>query len=209
MRLQFITAMLILFPLLAFSQTLGELDYIAPMNDRYSAVHKEGQWGFINSSGELVVDFRKDLIHNKETEDQNEMGVEAQKYPLMQDNRSIIKKTIEDIPYYGFIDERGNIAIKPVFLNVSNFKNDKALALKIDEEYLGRNDVLDKKVVSYKYDVVLIDKDGKALQYLSGPFPVSLSKEKLRKAPSIKAKYISEDVIAVKGPEKTWEVFKI
>lgn len=83
------------------------------------------------------------------------------------------------------------------------------LHLRSKRPFLGRNNLLDIKVKSYKYDVVLLDKNGEVLKYLSGPFPVSFSKEKLRKPPAIEAKWISPQLITVRNPGKKWEVFKI
>ena len=76
------------------------------------------------------------------------------------------------------------------------------MALKIYEKFLGRNDLLDITIKSYKYDVVLIDMKGEVKQYLAGPFPVAVSREKLREAPRIEARWVNENLIAVKNPQK-------
>ena len=199
----------LMIPLLTFSQVIKDLDFIGPANEGHIPVLKNNKWGFINPKGEVVINFRSDLIHNEKTPTKNDVGEASQQIPRMQDGRIIIKKVIDEIPYYGFIDSLGKTVIKPEFLNVSNFKNGQAFALKIEEKFLGRNDLLDITIKSYNYDVVLIDREGEVIQYLAGPFPVAVSREKLREAPQIEARWVSEDLIAVKNPQKKWEIHKL
>ena len=199
----------LMIPLLTFSQVIQDLDFIGPANEGHIPVLKNNKWGFINSQGEVAVNFRSDLIHNEKISSKTDVGVDSQQIPSMRDGRIIIKKVIDQIPYYGFIDSSGKTVIEPEFLNVSNFNNGYALALKIEEKFLGRNDLLDITIKSYNYDVVLIDREGEVKQYLAGPFPVGISREKLREAPRIEARWVSEDLIAVKNPEKKWGIHKI
>ena len=200
---------LLLIPLIGFSQVIKDLDLIAPYNEGYAAVRKNNQWGFINKQGELVTPFRSDLIFNENPSASTDLGVATIKFPQMANGRSIIKAVKNKVPLYGFIDPTGRIVIEPEFLNVSHFQNGYALALKVDEEKLGVNPLLGKGMLAYKYDVVLIDSAGAVKQYLAGPFPVSVSKEKLRTAPPIRARFLSENLLSVQGPNKLWEVHKI
>ena len=199
----------LMIPLLTFSQVIQDLDFIGPANEGHIPVLKNNKWGFINSQGEVAVNFRSDLIHNTKTSSKTDVGVASQQIPCMRDGRIIIRKVIDQIPYYGFIDSSGKTVIEPEFLNVSNFNNGYALALKIEEKFLGRNDLLDITIKSYNYDVVLIDREGEVKQYLAGPFPVGISMKKLREAPRIEARWVSEDLIAVKNPQKKWGIHKI
>lgn len=200
---------LLLIPLIGFSQVIKDLDLITPYNEGYAAVRKNNQWGFINSEGILVTPFRRDLIFNEKPSGSTDMGVAGLRFPQMANERSIIKAVKNQVPLYGFIDPSGKVVIEPEFLNVSQFQNGYALALKVDEERLGVNPLLGKGMLAYKYDVVLIDSNGAVKQYLAGPFPVSVSREKLRTAPPIRAKFLSENLISVQGPNKLWEVHKI
>lgn len=200
--------LILLVPFFMNAQELKELSYVGTLHDGYAPVKKNNQWGFMNAYGELEINFRNDLIENEKVSTGIDLGVATQKYPVMQENRAIIKRNIDGVNYYGFIDEFGKVVIEPQFLNVSLFKNGKALALKLDEEELGKNEVLGKRVISYKYDVVIIDKNGEVLQYLSGPFPVTVSRRKLREAPPITARFLGDDIISVRGPNKMWEVYK-
>ncbi len=57
--------------------------------------------------------------------------------------------------------------------------------------------------------MVLIDKNGEVVSYLAGPFPVPFSKEKLRTAPTVEARWIGKSLLAVKTPDKKWKIQKI
>ncbi|MFO7719771.1 MAG: WG repeat-containing protein [Gillisia sp.] len=209
MKLGLWLTVFLMIPLLTFSQVIQDLEFIGPAHEGHFPVLKNNKWGFINSKGEVAVNFRSDLIHNEKTSSKTDVGVASQQIPRMHDGRIIIKKVIDEIPYYGFIDSSGKTVIEPEFLNVSNFNNGQALALKIEEKFLGRNDLLDITIKSYNYDVVLIDREGEVKQYLAGPFPVAVSRQKLREAPLIEARWVSEELIAVKNPQKKWEIHKI
>ncbi|MGM0933313.1 MAG: WG repeat-containing protein [Bacteroidota bacterium] len=199
--------LILLVPFFMDAQELKDLSYVGSLHEGYAPVKKNNQWGFIDASGELMVNFRSDLIENEKVSTARDLGVATQKVPVMQENRAIIKKNIDGVNYYGFIDETGKVVIEAEFLNVSLFNDGKALALKLAEEELGKNPVLGKRMISYKYDVVFIDKDGEVLQYLSGPFPVSVSKRNLREAPPITARILTDNLISVQGPDKSWELF--
>lgn len=205
--LNFSAFFLIFFGLSA--QSIEGLTQVSPMQYGYIAVQKNNLWGILDSTGVLVIPFRNDLIYNEKPTTQTDLGVASVRFPVFSDGRSVIKKVDNGIAYYGFVDGTGTTVIKPQFLNVSPFKNGKALALKIDEQFLGRNDLLDISVKSYKYDVVIIDKGGEVISYAAGPFPVGVSKEKLRTAPPIEARWIGKHLIAVKAPDGKWKVEKI
>lgn len=205
----FLLPVFLLIPLFIVSQTIEDLEVVGPSFEEYIPVMKNNQWGIINSEGNLVIDFRNDLIYNDKPGRGTDVGVASLNYPALLEDRLIIRKVHNQIPYYGFIDSNGSVVIEPEFLNVSNFKNGRALALKIEERYLGRNDLLDKTLKSYRYDVVLIDKSGEVKSYLAGPFPVNIDRKKLRVAPLIEAKWVGENLVAVKTPAKKWVVHKV
>lgn len=201
--------MLLLLPFFATSQMVKNADFIAPFEEGYAAVKSNNQWSFIDDTGKLIMDFRSDLISNNQVTSEVDLGVASQLYPVMVEERAIVKKLINGIDYYGFINPTGTIVIEPRFLNVSNFKEGFALALAVSEDVLGENKALGKRIVSYSYDVVLIDSEGTIVKYLCGPFKVNLSKDKLKQAPPIVVKDLSENLIAVKTPKGKWEVVKI
>ncbi len=209
MKTIFNTVILLFLPHLFFGQTVKNADFISPMEDGYAAVKIHNQWSFIDENGKLIFDLRNDLITNETRTNAVDLGVASMTYPLMIEERAMVKTVKDGIPYYGFIDPTGKIVVNQEFLNVSNFKEGYALALKLSEQVLGENKPLGKRVVSYFYDLVLIDTSGHISKYLCGPFPVSLSKERLKVAPPIVAKDLSPNLIAVQTPESKWEVIKI
>lgn len=200
---------LFLFPLIFVGQTIEGIEVVGSSTEGYIPVMKNKQWGIINLEGEKVIDFRSDLIYNETPGTGADLGVASLRFPALIDDRAIIRKIDNQIPYYGFIDSNGTTVIEPQFLNVSNFKNGLAFALKVEERFLGRNNLLDKTMKSYRYDVVLIDTSGEVKTYLAGPFPVNIDRKKLRVAPMIEAKWIGENLAAVKTPEKKWTIHKI
>ncbi len=200
---------LFVLPFLVIAQSIKDVDIIAPLSDGFAAIKKNNQWAFMNAQGNIVMDFRDDLVANEKGSVEIDLGVASQIFPRMSEDRSIIKTLKGGIAYYGFINSLGKIAIPPIYLNVTNFKNGYALALQPNETVLGSNAPLGKRVVSYEYDVVLIDLNGNVIKYLTGPFPITLSKERLKVAPPIYAKNISENLIAVRTPNGKWEVIKI
>ncbi|PRX44075.1 WG repeat-containing protein [Salegentibacter salegens] len=203
-----IIGILLSIPFVLFAQETKEFDFVSNQEDGFSTVRQGGNWGFINTSGELLFELRNDLV-TTDNPKSGKIGVAGIKYPQLKDERAIISKKKDGVNYYGFINTEGKTVIEPEFLNVSNFSNGKALALKLEEERLGKNQLLGKGVISYKYDVVLIDKAGEVVTYLEGPFPVAVSKKKLREAPAINAKWLGEKVVSVKGPNGKWKIHKL
>lgn len=191
------------------AQEIKDLNFVGSLSDGYIPVARNNEWGFINSQGEIVIDFRSDLAFHKEKISGDDLGIASIEYPVISEGMAIIKKEIDGIYYYGFIDVNGKIVIEPQYLNVSKFRNGYSLALKVEERILGRNNLLDIKVKSYIYDLVLLNKKGEIIKYLSGPFPVALSREKLRQPPAINGKWITPELVAVKDPKKKWELYKI
>jgi len=97
-KLIILWVILIVTPLTIRSQNLGDIDFISPFNDGLSAIEKEGQWAFINREGELIIDYRDDLVLT-------DFGDES--YPVFNSERCLIVKKDEGISYFGYIDKLG------------------------------------------------------------------------------------------------------
>lgn len=188
----------VLIPFLMKGQVVDNLQSIAPFEDGIAAVQSEGKWGFINKKGDLIVDFRNDIAITKKA-----------KYPEFSNDRCLIIKEKKDIKYYGYINSKGETVIEPKFLNATNFKNNKAIALELVEEVLGKNDPLGKRVVSYSYFEVVIDTDGKVLEYLTDSKHINLSKKYLIKPPKITSKFISDNLVAILKKDNSWSIKKL
>lgn len=188
---------LVLMPLFSLSQNLENLDYISPVHNGVAAIKKDGQWAFIDTQGVLVVDFRKDLVLTK-------FG--KSNYPIFENNRCLITQKKDGIPYYGYIDKTGKTVIEPQFLNAMPFNENKAIALELVKEVLGKNEILNKEVYQYKYFEVVIDSDGKIKTYLTGPVYIGLDASNLIEPPVITSTFISENLIATRGKDKKWKI---
>ncbi len=191
---------LFLTPVLVDAQTIGNVDFISPFNDGLSAIKKDNQWAFINQEGAIVLNFRNDLVSTK-FNDGN--------YPIFVNNRCLILKEINGISYFGYIDSSGKTIIDPQFLNAQNFQNNEAIVLKLTEEIIGKNDVLGKNIVQYKYYEVTIDPNGNINQYLTPKgFNTILDKKYLKTPPEITSKRISDNLYAIYGENKDWTIIK-
>lgn len=185
----------------SFSQPIEDIDYISPFNNGVAAVKKGTQWGFINMQGELIIDFRNDLVLT-ETIDGN--------FPIFKSNRCLIEEKRDGISYFGYIDIFGATVIQPQFLNATNFNDGLAIVLEVFRESIAKNKALGKNIVYHKYLQGLVDTEGNIKLYLSpNRVNVILDKKFLKAPPEITSKYISEDLYAVKGKNNKWSVINI
>jgi len=188
-------------PVFGFAQTIENLDYISTFNDGLAAIKKGNQWAFINTEGDLVIDFRDDLVSSSN---------EHSKYPIFSDGRCLIVKEKEGISYFGYIDKNGKVSVEPQFLNASNYYNNVAIAIKFAKHEVGGNNLLGQNVVNYKYFEVSIDTNGNVLDYLTTEgIHLTLDKEFLQNPPEITYKQISDKLYAALNENKTWTIQKI
>lgn len=189
-----------------FGQDLTNLDFISPFHDGLAAVRSGEQWGFINESGDLVVDFRNDLVIGAECPMKGCTKDMETNYPIFNNGRSLIQEVKDGITHYGYINTNGKIVIEPSFINATHFNEKGAIVLKVIKENLGRNEILGKNVISYSYNEVIIDKEGNTAFYLRGPFNLVYSKEKLKSPPKILSKFLNPELIAVQSDNERWKV---
>ena len=181
----------VLTPFFGISQTIEDLDYVSSFNNGVAAIKKNNQWAFINKAGDIVIDYRNDLVETEFVDGS---------YPIFQDGRCLIVTEKDGISYFGYINTLGKTVIKPRFLNATNFNNNLATALELDKEIIGRNPVLDKNIVYYKYYEVTINTDGIIKDYLTQKgVNIVLDKKFLRKPPKFAAKQISDNLVIIKN----------
>ena len=192
---------LLLIPVFALTQTLRELDFIAPFNDGVAAIKKDNSWGFINDKGAILINFRDDLVLTE---------TDYGHYPEFNNNRCLISEEKEGILYFGYIDKRGKKVIETKFLNASNFNKNETIALQLIKKELGENDVLGKNVVNYRYHEVIIDTNGTIKNYLNPKgVNVVLDEKFLKKPPKITSKLISDDLFATLNENNKWVIKSI
>ena len=189
----------ILIPTIVFAQSISNIDYISPEIDGVIAIKKTNQWAFINNQGEVIVDFRSDLVSTKSGNDS---------FPIFSNDRCLISVHKEGIEYFGYIDKSGNTVIDTQFLNALNFDNNIALVIQLFKEELSNNQYLNKPIIKNKSIEVIIDTEGKNLQSVTKPKNVLLRKDHLKKPPVITSKLISDNLIATKENKK-WGIQKI
>jgi hypothetical protein len=183
------------------SQTVKGIDYISPFHDGLAAVKKGNMWGFINTEGDLVINFRDDLVTT---------DFKSQNYPIFKNNRCLISDKKEGITYFGYINKSGETIIKPVFLNASNFKDDTALVILVVKDTIGHNNILNKTVISHNYFEVLINTEGETTHYLTpNPKHITLSKNFVKQPPQFTTQLLSDNLFAVWTEDEKWVIKKL
>ncbi len=199
-KLMISIGLLFMIPLSGLAQQLEGLDFVSPIKNDMIAIEKNGQWAFINKEGDLIVNFSENLVPIKS---------DGHNYPYFENDRCLITYKKEGISYFGFIDRIGRTIIEPQFLNATAFSHNRAIALELVKEEVGTNELLDKKVVYYKYFEVVIDLEGTILTYLTDPVYIILDKEEIVVPPNINSKFITDNMVAVRNKNKTWTIKKV
>ena len=196
----------IVFSMSVTAQELKDLDYVAPFHEGLAAVKKGEQWAFINLKGEVVIDYRDDILVPSQWQMPIDSKNEANKYPFFNNGRCLIKKTKNGIAHFGYINSKGITVIEPTFVNATYFSEGRAIVLKVTKQLLGKNELLDKDVVSYSYNEIVIDNTGKFTTHLRGPKNLLYDKEYLKSPPKIQSHFVSPNLIRVKTSNNTWKI---
>ena len=192
---------LFFLPFFGFAQTIENVEFISPFHDEVAAIKKDGKWAFIDMNGQIIIDYRTDLVLTK---------IDKWEYPIFTDGRCQIVEEKEGISYYGFIDKSGKVIIEPQFLNTTNFINGVAIALKLDRQVIGKNTALDKELVNYRYFEVLINTDGEVTYYLTQDgVNIVLDKDYYESTPEITSKYLADNLYAVQSKNKKISIIKV
>jgi len=201
MKLIFQLILFVLIPFSSLTQTIENIDFISPFNEDVAAIKKGDLWAFIDTKGTMIINFRDDLVSTK---------IGNENYPIFKNNRCLISQKKDGITYFGFIDKKGETIIEPQFLNATNFDKNKAVVLKLEKQYLGGNNILDKKVVSYKCYEVIIDGQGTIKKYLNlNGTTVALDKKYLYEPPKINRHLISDSLFTYLNQNDKWVIEKI
>ena len=193
-------------PVMAFSQDLKGIDEIAPFSDGLAAVRQGNQWGFINQEGALVIDFRSDLLWNKDA-NTSRSDIKGVRYPMFKEGKCIVWKMEGDIPLYGFMDKTGVVVIEPQFLNVRSFENGYTTGVLFRKVLMGQNEIK-MSVFYYKFNDVLMDSSGKIVEFFGERENIQMRKNRYE-LPSIWVNKLSDKAVAVKTKGKGWDVRKL
>ena len=201
-------SLFLLIPITASSQTETTVyDEIAPFSEGLAAVRVGNQWGFIDEDANLVIDFRDDLVWNKEA-DTTVPGVLGIRYPEFKNGRSMIQELkVNNIPYYGFIDKTGKTVIQPEYLNITQFDQENSIGIYVREIFQGKNEIkLD--IVEYIFTEVVVNTDGEIV------WPIAerehaLTAKRRYEIPELRAKLVAKDLLVFKTKDNKWETKKL
>ncbi|WP_273565660.1 WG repeat-containing protein [Maribacter halichondriae] len=214
-RISILLVVLMTTPFFCFSQTLKDinkaiiegLDEVAPFNEGLAAVRKGNQWGFIDKSGKLVIDFRKDLVWNKDA-DKTRQDVMGVRYPSFKDGRCLVKELKEEgIAHYGFIDKAGKIVIEPEYLNVTEFDQGNAIGIFSRKSFRGKSEIK-VDVFDYVFTEAVVNTSGEMIWPIGERDNILMSKRRYE-LPELRAKLLSENLLTVKNKDNHWEIRKL
>jgi hypothetical protein len=207
MRILTLLTLLTFLSFSCFGQDLKDLDEVTPFSEGLAAVRVGNQWGFINEAGDLVIDFRDDLVWNKFA-DKERKGIEGVRYPRFRDGLCMIREMLEEeeIYVYGFIDKTGTVKIKPEYLNVTEFNQGYALGILMTKTFRGKNN-FQLNIYDYKFSEVILDQKGDIMRLLAKRDNILMSKRRYE-LPELHAKMLSKNLAAVKKGDN-WELVKL
>ncbi|MGB5820736.1 MAG: WG repeat-containing protein [Saonia sp.] len=214
-RLCVVFAVLLLLPYPGISQTMKEinkptisaLDEVAPFSEGLAAVRKGNQWGFIDKTGKLVIDFRNDVVWNKNA-DTTRTDVKGIRYPQFKNGLCPIQETKEDgILQYGFMAANGQIVIKPEYLNITEFEDGKAVGIYCKTTFRGKNN-FQLNIYDYSFTEVVVNTGGEILWPIGDREGILMTKRRYE-IPELRAILISKNLLAVRGKDSHWQIRKI
>jgi len=199
---------LILLPFIFFAQELAGIDEIAPFSEGLAAIRKGNEWGFINKEGQLVIEFRDDLVWNNSA-NTSINDVSGIRFPQFKNGRCMIKNIMEEegIPTYGFINTEGKVIIEAEYLNLTEFNEGYAVGILVSKDFRGKNN-FQLNIYDYKFSEVLLDTAGDIMLLINKRDGISMSVRRYE-LPELRAKFLSVNTLAVKSPINKWEIRKL
>jgi hypothetical protein len=195
-------------PFITFSQVLEDLDIIAPYNEGLAAVKKGDQWGFIDEKGNLVIDFRDDLVWNEKAIETN-TDITGIRYPLFKNGRCLIRELLKDeeIYVYGFMDTSGNTVIKPEYLNVTQFDQGYAIGILMTKTLRGKNE-FQLDIFQYRFSEVILNTSGEVMRLITLRDHIQMSKKRYT-LPDLRARLVNPELLMIMNEKNKWEVRKL
>ncbi len=210
-----IVAICILFPFFGNAQTietinkpiLKELDEVAPFSEGLAAVRKGERWGFIDKTGELVIDFRDDVVWDKNAVSDRK-DIRAIRYPQFKNGLCPIQQIKDEgIAYYGFMDAQGQIVVQPEYLNVTGFKDGKAIGIFCRRTFRGKNS-FQLNIYEYTFTEVILNTKGEIVWPIKKREGISMAKKRYE-MPELTASLISSNLIAIKTKGNHFEICNV
>lgn len=187
-----------MLPWLTNAQTLKKLDKVASFQENLAGVKKDDSWGFIDTTGKLVIDYRSDIV------------VPPNGEPSFNNGRCMIQEVKDGITYYGYINAKGESVISTEYLNATPFENGYARVIKHYKSDTGTTNALGKNIVNYSYNELVIDSKGQTVQHLQGPNHLLFDKIRLKENPPlITSNFIRENLVVVRENDNTYTIYKL
>ena len=198
---------MLMLPNVFHSQSVKNIDEIAPFSEGLAAVRQGNQWGFINEEGTMVINFRNDIYWNKDA-DTSKKDISGVQYPMFNEGRCLITKIVEDgVPVYGFIDTKGNVVLEPQLLNVYPFKDGFTTAVLFEKSMKGKNE-FNLDIYEFKFHDVMLDTSGEIIEFFNRRYNIQMTKRRYQ-MPAMGVKQLSAGLVAVYTQDQGWEVRKI
>ncbi|TXD48659.1 WG repeat-containing protein [Polaribacter sp. IC073] len=193
---------LIVFFLLSIAYTSRaqqhtNLESIGNFNEGLMAISNGDSWGFIDKSGSIVIDFRKDIVAT------------YKEPPVFKNGLCLIKEEREDVVYYGYMNTKGKTIINPEYIVAKAFENGFARVINYYKTNTGTN-VFDQNVVYYSYNELIINTENTSVLYIGAPHKLLLNKLKAQQnIPVINSKFINDHLISVKEDDNTYSIYNL
>lgn len=182
----------------ANAQILTKIDHVAPLQEGLVGVKKGDSWGFIDSEGTLVINYRKDI------------AISSDEYPVFSDGLCLIEEVKDGITYYGYMNTKGDKVIPADYLAATPFENGYARVIKHYKTDTGTTNALGKKIVNYSYNELLVDTKNQTVQHLRGPNHLLFDRSELQQnPPAITSLFIGDNLIAVREKDDTYTIYKL
>ena len=140
---------LIILPIFGLAQSIENLEFVSPFHDDMAAIKKDGKWAFINKEGNLIIDFRTDLVTTN-TEDGD--------YPMFNNDRCPIVAVKAGISYFGFNYRYFEVVIDTDG-KVMYYLNPEGINVVLDKDFLRAVPQITSKHISEDLYVVKNKKD--------------------------------------------------
>ena len=184
------------FPFLTISQVQTKIDTIAPFEEGLAGVEKNGLWGFIDSNGVIVIDYRNDIV------------VSLNNAPTFSNGMCLIQEDKDGVIFYGYINTKGEKRIPAEYLLATPFENGYARVIKHYKTVTSSTNALGKRIVYYSYNELLIDTENQTVQHLRGPQNLIMNEYELRKnPPKITSMFINDNLIAVRDKNNKYKIY--
>lgn len=187
------------------AQLPQSLDEVTPFHEGLAAIRQGDAWAFIDDLGNIIIDFRNDL-HWTGKEEDSDNGIMAITYPYFSNGRCMVKKEVDDIPVFGFINTKEELVIQHEFLNVRPFKDGYTTGVIFEKIPRGQNE-FKLNIYEYRFHEVLMDTDGNIITFLNRRYNIQMNKSRY-KLPKIHSKLMGPKLIVVKK-EGNWELQRL